>query len=74
MGVTPAALESAERYRERRLEILDGVGVDLPEQRETVALLVAVVEYPILRLALRVESPFIRHVSGMRRCQGGRHQ
>src|SRR5262249_37667756 len=48
VGVAPAALESAQRYRERRPEILGGVGVDLLELREAVALIVAMVEYPVV--------------------------
>ena len=49
-GVAPAALEAAERDREGELEVLDRVGVDLLERREPVALVIAVVEQPVLRL------------------------
>src|SRR5262249_49774803 len=53
-GIAPAALETAQRYRERRLEVLDGIGVDVLEEREAMALIVAMVQKPVLRLLLRI--------------------
>ena len=62
--VAAAALEPAQRHREGELHVLDGVGVDLLERREPVALVIAVMEDPVLRLALRVERALAGHVGG----------
>ena len=53
--VTPAALEPAQRHREGRFQVLHRVGVDFLEQRIAVALIIAVMQNPVLRLALRIE-------------------
>ncbi len=57
-----AALEAAQRDRERELQVLDGVGVDLLELREAMALVVAVVKHPVLRLLVDVERALEGHV------------
>ena len=62
--IASAALEAAERHRERQLQVLDGIGVDLLERGEPVALVIAVMEDPVLRLALRIERALGRHVGG----------
>ncbi len=74
VGVTAAALEPAQRYCERGLEVLDGVGVDLLERGEAVALVVAVMQNPVLRFLLRIERALGRHVGGADRRQRGGHQ
>src|SRR5579871_3926985 len=73
-GVASAALEARERHREHRLQVFDGLGVDLLEQREAMTLVVAVMEDPVLRLALRVQGALIRHVGGAHRRERRGHQ
>ena len=60
------ALEAAERDGERELQVLDVVGVDLLELREPVALVVAVMQEPVLRLLGDVERALVGHVGGAR--------
>src|SRR6202030_2278211 len=54
--------------------VLYGVGVDLLEQREAVALVVAMMEQPVLRLALGVKEALAGHVGGARGCERGGDQ
>src|SRR5262249_61202377 len=60
------------------LEVLDVIPVDARERREALAIVGAVVHQPVLRLAVRIEKPFRRHVGGeCGRChwqQGTRQQ
>jgi hypothetical protein len=71
--VASAALE-AQRHREGQLEVLHRVGVDVLEQREAMALVIAVMENPVLGLALRIERAFPRHIGGAGWCDRRRHQ
>ncbi len=72
--VTAAALEPAQRHRVGEPHVLDGIGVDFLQRREPVALVIAVMEDPVLRLALRIERAFGGHVGRAQRRQRGRHQ
>jgi hypothetical protein len=74
VGVAAAVLESAQRHREHRLEVLDGIGVDFFEQGIAVALVIAVMENPVLRLQLRIERSLIGHVGRAHRRQRGRRK
>ena len=55
-----AALEAAERDREGKLQVLHVAGVDLLERREPVALVVAVVQKPVLRFLGDAERALVR--------------
>src|SRR5215471_12122160 len=76
--VTAAALVTAERDTEQRFEVLDGLGIDLFELRKAPALIVAVVDQPIVRLLHCVERALEGHVGrGCRRecsCQQQRRR
>ena len=73
-GIASAALEAAQRHRERRPKVLDGVGVDISELGEAMALIIAVMENPVLGLALRIERALLGHVGGVGRREHCRHQ
>src|SRR5262249_41693410 len=63
------------RNAEDRLQVLHCVGVDLLELREAMALKVAVVEKPVLRLLGDVERTLLGHFGRTcRRQRGGRKQ
>ncbi len=72
--VAAAALVAAERDGEHRLEVLDGVGVDVLELGEPPALVVAVVQQPVVRLLAHVERALVGHVGGADRTERGRNE
>ncbi len=74
MRIAPAALETAQRHRERRFQVLDRIGVDVLEEREAVALVITVVQNPVLRLALRIEGAIVRHIGRTHRRERRGHQ
>src|SRR5262245_25128322 len=75
MLVAATALVAAERNGECHPQILDVVGVDLLELRKPPALVVAVMEQPVLRLFAHVQRALVGHVGRQdRRERGGREQ
>jgi hypothetical protein len=74
VSVAATVLESTQCHRKHRLEIPDSVAVDLLEQGIAVALVIAVMENPVLRLPLRIERTLIGHVGRAWRGQRRRHQ
>src|SRR6516165_5720901 len=55
-------------------QILDVAGVDLLELREPMALVVAMMKEPVLRLVASVEGALESHIGRPGRREGGRHQ
>src|SRR5262249_26276179 len=72
LGIAAARLQSAQTDREGKPQIADRVGVDLLERREPMALVVLVMQKPVLRLTVRIESALERHVGGARTRQRAR--
>ena len=73
-GIAPTALETAQRHRVGEAHVLDACDVDLFEQREAVALVVTVMQDPVLRLPLRVEHALIGEVGSAHRRECCRDQ
>jgi hypothetical protein len=73
-GIATAALETAQRHGINEAHVLDAGGVDLFEQREAVALVVAVMQDPVLRLALWVEHALIGDIGSAHRRECCRDQ
>ena len=61
-GIAPAALQPAQRNREDRPQVLDRLGVDGGQRRKAVALIIAVIEQPVLRLLAGIERALERHL------------
>src|SRR5499427_6805137 len=64
LGIAAAGLQSAEADREGKAQPADRAGVDLLERREPMALVILVMQQPVLRLTVGAESALERHVGG----------
>src|SRR5262249_33510998 len=72
--VAAGPLDAAERDREREPEVLDRIDIDLLERRKAVALVIAVMEQPGLRLLFGRERALEAHVGRPRRRERRRRQ
>jgi hypothetical protein len=65
--VLDTCFHPAEPNREGELQVRNRRGVDLLELRKAMALIVLVVEQPVLRFLVRIQGALKRHVGGTER-------